>query len=223
MRAVIATNDPVRLSFLVALLTDARPGMAVVDYCAGAGGKTLCLAAAMANKGRLVACDVAEWRVDRAGDRLRRAGVHNVTKRVISGETDKWIKRAAASFDRVLVDAPCTGTGTWRRNPDAKWQLGENDLLELVVRQQDILTSAARLTKPGGRLVYATCSLLTEENEGQVETFLARHPDYKVVPIPELWQQVIGTACPVAGPYLRLSPLTHGTDGFFGAVLERAG
>ncbi|RAU21646.1 rRNA cytosine-C5-methylase [Paramagnetospirillum kuznetsovii] len=209
-------------SQLVALLTDAQPGMAVVDYCAGAGGKTLCLAAAMANKGRLVACDVAEWRVDRAGDRLRRAGVHNVTKRVIGGESDKWIKRAAASFDRVLVDAPCTGTGTWRRNPDAKWQLGEKDLLELVERQKLILDSAARLTKKGGRLVYATCSLLAEENEAQIGDFLIRHPDYRVIPVPELWAAVIGTPCPVPGPYLRLSPLAHGTDGFFGAFLEHA-
>ncbi len=209
-------------SQLVALLTDARPGMAVVDYCAGAGGKTLALAAAMANKGRLVACDVAEWRVDRAGDRLRRAGVHNVTKRVIEGESDKWIKRAAGSFDRVLVDAPCTGTGTWRRNPDAKWQLAENDLLELVERQGAILTSAARLTKPGGRLVYATCSLLPEENEERIERFLAVHPDYRVMPITGIWAETIGTACPVAGPYLRLSPLVHGTDGFFAAVMERA-
>ncbi|OAN51117.1 rRNA cytosine-C5-methylase [Paramagnetospirillum marisnigri] len=208
-------------SQLVALLTDARPGMAVADYCAGAGGKTLCLAAAMENKGRLVACDVAEWRVDRAGDRLRRAGVHNVTKRVIGGESDKWIKRAAASFDRVLVDAPCTGTGTWRRNPDAKWQLGETDLLELVGRQKDILASAARLTKPGGRLVYATCSLLAEENEDQIAAFLATHPDYEVVPVPQLWGEIIGGECPVPGPYLRLSPLGHGTDGFFGAVMER--
>jgi len=209
-------------SQLVALIADARPGMAVVDYCAGAGGKTLALAAAMANKGRLVACDVAEWRVDRAGDRLRRAGVHNVTKRVIEGESDKWIKRSAGSFDRVLVDAPCTGTGTWRRNPDAKWQLGETDLLELVVRQATILDSAARLTKPGGRLIYATCSLMVEENEAQIEAFLARHPDYRVLAVPEVWAEVIGTVCPVAGPYLRLSPLTHGTDGFFAAVLEKA-
>ena len=209
-------------SQLVALLTDARPGMAVVDYCAGAGGKTLCLAAAMENKGRLVACDVAEWRVDKAGDRLRRAGVHNVTKRVIEGEADKWIKRSAASFDRVLVDAPCTGTGTWRRNPDAKWQLGETDLLELVERQKAILASAARLTRPGGRLIYATCSLMAEENEDQVAAFLAAHPEYTVVPVPELWAAIIGTPCPVPGPYLRLSPLVHGTDGFFGAVLEKA-
>ena len=208
-------------SQLVALVAAVRPGMAVVDYCAGAGGKTLALAAAMENKGRLVACDVAGWRVDRAGDRLRRAGVHNVTPRVITGESDKWIKRSAASFDRVLVDAPCTGTGTWRRNPDAKWQLGEADLLELVGRQAAILASAARLTKPGGRLIYATCSLLAEENEEQVAHFLAAHPDYKVVPVADLWADLVGTPCPVAGPYLRLSPLVHGTDGFFAAVLEK--
>ncbi|HSV28827.1 MAG TPA: RsmB/NOP family class I SAM-dependent RNA methyltransferase [Candidatus Omnitrophota bacterium] len=208
-------------SQLVALLTDAQPGQAVVDYCAGAGGKTLALAAAMQNKGRLVACDVAEWRVDKAQERLRRAGVHNVTRRVIEGASDKWIKRSAASFDRVLVDAPCTGTGTWRRNPDAKWQLGETDLLELVASQKVILASAARLVKPGGRLVYATCSILPDENEGQVEAFLAEHPDFSLVPVPELWPSLVGTPCPVEGPWLRLSPLSHGTDGFFAAILQR--
>ncbi|MBR9971172.1 RsmB/NOP family class I SAM-dependent RNA methyltransferase [Magnetospirillum sulfuroxidans] len=209
-------------SQLVALLADAQPGMAVVDYCAGAGGKTLALAAAMQNKGRLVACDVAEWRVDKAQARLRRAGVHNVTRRVIEGESDKWIKRSAASFDRVLVDAPCTGTGTWRRNPDGKWQLTEQTVLELVGRQQVILASAARLTKPGGRLIYATCSILPEENEEQIERFLSTHPEFTVVPVPGLWGELVGTPCPVSGPYLRLSPYGHGTDGFFAAVLERA-
>lgn len=208
-------------SQLVALLTDARPGQAVVDYCAGAGGKTLALAAGMENKGRLVACDVAEWRVDKAAERFRRAGVHNVSRRVLSGESDKWIKRSAAGFDRVLVDAPCTGTGTWRRNPDAKWQLGETDLMELVERQRAILASAARLVKPGGRLVYATCSILPEEDEGQVATFLAAHPDFTPVPVPALWADLVGTPCPVDGPWLRLSPLSHGTDGFFAAVMER--
>jgi 16S rRNA (cytosine967-C5)-methyltransferase len=209
-------------SQLVALLTDPRPGMAVADYCAGAGGKTLALAARMENKGRLVACDVAEWRVDRAGDRLRRNGVHNVTRRVISGEADKWIKRAAASFDRVLVDAPCTGTGTWRRNPDAKWHLTETDLAELVARQRAILASAARLVKPGGRLVYATCSLLAEENEDQVAAFLAARPEFTPLPVPSLWAEAVApTPCPVDGPYLRLTPLRHGTDGFFAAVMER--
>jgi 16S rRNA (cytosine967-C5)-methyltransferase len=208
-------------SQLVALLADAQPGQAVCDYCAGAGGKTLALAARMENKGRLVACDVAEWRGDKAQERLRRAGVHNVTRRVISGEADKWIKRSAASFDRVLVDAPCTGTGTWRRNPDAKWQLTEQTLTELVVRQQAILVSASRLVKPGGRLIYATCSVLTEENEAQIEAFLAAHPDFVAVPVQSLWPTMVGTPCPVEGPWLRLSPLAHATDGFFAAVLER--
>jgi 16S rRNA (cytosine967-C5)-methyltransferase len=210
-------------SQLVALLTDPKPGMVVIDYCAGAGGKTLALAARMENKGRLVACDVAEWRVDRGLLRLRRAGVHNVTRRVISGESDKWIKRAAKSFDRVLVDAPCTGTGTWRRNPDAKWQLTEETCSELVVRQRAILTSAARLVKPGGRLVYATCSILPEENEQQIEAFLVANPDFTAVPVQDIWAEAVGTPCPVPGPWLRLSALTHGTDGFFAAVMVRAG
>ena len=208
-------------SQLVALLADAKPGQAVCDYCAGAGGKTLALAAGMQNKGRLVACDVAEWRVDKAQERLRRAGVHNVTRRVISGASDKWIKRSAASFDCVLVDAPCTGTGTWRRNPDAKWALTEQDLLELVDSQRVILASAARLVKPGGRLVYATCSILPDENEKQVAAFVESHPDFHVVPVPSLWDSQVGTQCPVDGPYLRLTPFAHGTDGFFAAVLER--
>ena len=210
-------------SQLVALLADVKPSMAVVDYCAGAGGKTLALAAAMQNSGRLIACDVAEWRVDRAQERLRRAGVHNVTRRVISGESDKWIKRSAGAFDRVLVDAPCSGTGTWRRNPDAKWYFSPEDLAEIVVSQTTILKSAARLVKPGGRLIYATCSLMHEENEAQVENFLANNPNYRPIPVAEVWAANSTTPCPVSGPWLRLSPLAHGTDGFFCAVMERAG
>lgn len=210
-------------SQLVALMADAKPGMTVIDYCSGAGGKTLALAAAMENKGRIVACDVAEWRVDRAGPRLRRANVNNVTRRVISGETDKWIKRNAASFDRVLVDAPCSGSGTWRRNPDAKWQMTQNDLDEVTASQATILKSASRLVKPGGRMIYATCSILPEENEAQIDRFLAENPNFTALPIPEVWAEVNPTIpCPVPGPWLRLSPLEHGTDGFFAAVLVRA-
>ncbi len=207
-------------SQLVALLTGARPGQAVVDYCAGAGGKTLALAATMENKGRLLACDVAEWRMNKAADRFRRNGVHNVTRRVLSGESDKWIKRAAGTFDRVLVDAPCSGTGTWRRNPDAKWHLVENDLHELVERQHAILASAARLVKPGGRLVYATCSVLLEENERQVERFLAENASFQTVPLGEVWKENLPGDPPGEGPWMRLTPLTHGTDGFFAAVME---
>ena len=161
-------------SQLAALLADARPGMRVVDFCAGAGGKTLALAAGMDNRGQLVACDVSARRLERAAQRLRRAGVSNVERRALASERDKWVKRHAGGFDRVLVDAPCIGTGTWRRNPDAKWRSRPEDLAELIERQQQILRSAARLVRPGGRLVYATCSLLREEDEAQVGSLSRR-------------------------------------------------
>ena len=210
-------------SQLVAMLTAALPGQAVIDFCAGAGGKTLALAAAMENKGRLVACDVHVGRAERAAQRLRRAGVHNVTRRILEGDHDKWAKRQAGGFDRVLIDAPCSGTGTWRRNPDAKWRLTEERLAELRLVQQRILAQAAPLVRPGGRLVYATCSLLPEENEAQVETFVAAHRDFSVLPVAAVWQATIGGICPVDGPYLHLTPAAHGTDGFFAAILERSG
>ncbi|MFZ5791797.1 MAG: RsmB/NOP family class I SAM-dependent RNA methyltransferase [Pseudomonadota bacterium] len=208
-------------SQLVALLTDARPGMRAVDFCAGAGGKTLALAAQMKNKGHIVACDVLEGRVMRAATRLRRAGVHNVERRALKSERDPWVKRHAGDFDRVLVDAPCSGSGTWRRNPDQKWRLTREGLDELIALQARILESACRLVKPGGRLVYATCSLLTAENEAQVERFLGAHPGFAPLPVPAVWAQAVGTPCPVEGPWLRLTPARHGTDGFFAAILER--
>jgi 16S rRNA (cytosine967-C5)-methyltransferase len=163
-------------SQIAALLADARPGMRVVDFCAGVGGKTLALAAGMANRGKLVACDVSAHRLERAARRLRRAGVGNVERRELSSEHDKWVKRHAKSFDRVLVDAPCLGTGTWRRNPDAKWRARPKDLAELVERQQQILRSAARLVHPGGRLLYVTCSLLREEDEARRRSAAPRPP-----------------------------------------------
>ena len=213
-------------SQLAALLAGARPGMRVVDFCAGAGGKTLALAATMRNRGKLIACDVAAWRLDRAGLRLRRAGVSNVERKALSSERDPWVKRHApkgkeGGFDRVFVDAPCLGIGTWRRNPDAKWRSGPDDLAELVVRQRDILASAARLVKPGGRLVYATCSLLREENEDQAEGFLAAHPDFALYPVARAWEETIRGACPGGDNFLRLTPAGHGTDGFFVAMFER--
>jgi 16S rRNA (cytosine967-C5)-methyltransferase len=160
-----------------------------------------------------LACDVSEGRLFRSADRLKRAGVHNVQSRVVALEGDKWLKRSKGSFDRVLVDAPCTGTGTWRRNPDARWKLRPEDLAELTVKQGAILDRAAKLVRPGGRLVYVTCSLLPDENERQIEGFLAQHADFALkAPEPPL---------PAEGPYLRLSPARHGTDGFFAALLER--
>ena len=210
-------------SQLVAALVDARPGLQVADYCAGAGGKTLAIAAGMNNKGRVVAMDVLETRLDRSAQRLRRAGAHNVERRAL-GENAKWLKRQKASFDRVLVDAPCTGTGTWRRNPDGRWTLSPQDLAELLPKQAAILDAAARLVKPGGKLIYATCSVLPDENERQVEAFLESHADFALVPVADLWPEAVGTEPPAGlaqSPYLRLSPLRHGTDGFFAAVLVR--
>jgi 16S rRNA (cytosine967-C5)-methyltransferase len=183
-------------SQLVALLVDARPGMRVADFCAGAGGKTLAIAAQMQNKGKIVACDVLEGRIERAAVRFARAGVHNVERKALTSERDQWVKRHAGTFDRVLIDAPCTGTGTWRRNPDAKWKLKPEDLAELEQIQRSILDSAWRLAKPGGRLVYATCSLLAEENEAQVDAFLAAHGDFRLLPVDPVWREVIGIPLP---------------------------
>ncbi|HEY5208050.1 MAG TPA: RsmB/NOP family class I SAM-dependent RNA methyltransferase [Stellaceae bacterium] len=209
-------------SQLASLLVDARPGMRVVDFCAGAGGKTLALAASMGNRGHLVASDVSALRLERATQRLRRAGASIVQRQPLADQRDKWVKRHAQSFDRVLVDAPCTGTGTWRRNPDAKWRLRPNDLTELMALQADILDSAQRLVKPGGRLAYVTCSLLREENEDQVIGFLVAHADFSLLPIDAVWRDAVGDECPTRDPMLRLSPARHGTDGFFVAVMERA-
>ena len=201
-------------SQLVGLLTDARPGMRVADLCAGAGGKTLALAAAMQNRGHIVAFDVSAVRLDAAVRRLRRAGVHNV-ERHLAEPGDRWAKRRARSFDRVLVDAPCTGTGTWRRNPDARLRLTEADLHELTAKQVAILDAAAPLCRTGGRLVYATCSLLRAENENQVSAFLTRHPDFRRLPPAAVWPGA------PPGDDLHLTPARHGTDGFYCAIVER--
>ena len=139
----------------------------------------------------------------------------------MTGERDKWVKRHAGGFDRVFVDVPCLGTGTWRRNPDAKWRMRPEDLVELVERQQQILRSAARLVRPGGRLIYATCSLLREEDEAQAEAFLAADPDFSLLPVSRAWRETIGGASPGGEQYLRLTPARHGTDGFFVAIFER--
>jgi len=201
-------------SQLVALLADAKPGMRVVDYCAGAGGKTLALAMTMENRGHITACDVSAPRLDGAIKRLRRAGVHNAERHLFA-PGDKWAKRHEQKGDLVLVDAPCTGTGTWRRNPDARLRLTENDLAELIAKQAAILDAAQRLVKPGGALVYATCSLLAAEGEDQISAFLTRHPEFRVVPVQAPF------AAYLHGDTLRLTPARDGTDGFFACRLER--
>ena len=207
-------------SQLVAALVGAGPDMRVADYCAGAGGKTLALAMQMGNRGHLVACDVSAPRLEGAVRRLRRAGVHNAERHLL-GPGDKWAKRRAGSFDRVLVDAPCTGTGTWRRNPDARMRLKPSDLDQLLSKQAGILDASARLVRPGGRLIYATCSLLGQENEMQVDEFLGRTPGFRLLPLEQAGTIAAGPS--LSGPYLSLTPLRHQTDGFFGAVLERPG
>lgn len=207
-------------SQLIALLCDARPGMQMVDFCAGAGGKTLAIAATMKNKGRVIACDVLSRRLERAKERFRRAGVHNIETRALTTERDPWVKRHKGQFDRVLIDAPCSGVGTWRRNPDARWQRLGPDMAELTRLQASILDSAARLVRVNGGLIYATCSLLHEENAGQVENFLKTHPDFELVPISKLWPHD-WCAPPCDDPYLSLSPALHHTDGFFAAALVR--
>jgi 16S rRNA (cytosine967-C5)-methyltransferase len=209
-------------SQLIALLTDARPGMRVADYCAGAGGKTLALAAAMGNRGRLTACDVSAPRLEGASRRLRRAGVANAERHLLQ-PGDRWAKRRAGAFDRVLVDAPCTGTGTWRRNPDARTRTGPEDLRELLPKQAAILDAATGLVRPGGgRLVYATCSLLPAEDEEQVRAFLRRHPDFAPLPLAAAWAEAgLSGPPPGEGEFLLTSPARHGTDGFFAAILLR--
>jgi len=208
-------------SQLLALLTGAKRGEMVCDFCAGAGGKTLALGAMMKNTGRLYAFDVAEKRLANLKPRLARSQLSNVQPQLIASENDTKIKRLAGKFDRVLVDAPCSGLGTLRRNPDLKWRQTPESVAELTVKQAAILASAARLVKTGGRLVYATCSLLPEENEAIVEAFLAAHPDFALKPVGKVLTEQ-GVALEM-GEMLRLDPRTHGTDGFFAAVLERAG
>jgi 16S rRNA (cytosine967-C5)-methyltransferase len=206
-------------SQLLGLLLAPKRGEMVCDFCAGAGGKTLLLGALMANTGRLYAYDVSEKRLNNMKPRLARSGLSNVHPQLIAHERDPKIKRLAGKFDRVLVDAPCSGLGTLRRNPDLKWRQNPESIAELTVKQAAILESAARLLKASGRLVYATCSLLEEENEAIVQAFLATHPDYALIPANEvLAAQNIALEM---GEYLRLDPAIHNTDGFFAAVLER--
>lgn len=207
-------------SQLLGLLLEAKRSEMVVDFCAGAGGKSLLLGAVMASTGRVYAFDVSEKRLTNLGPRLKRSGLSNITPQKIESENDARIKRLAGKIDRVLVDAPCTGLGTLRRNPDIKWRQTEAGLAELNVKQAAILKSASRLVKVGGRLVYATCSFLPEENEQIVEKFLSTHPEFKLAPASAI---VTRLKLPLKniGEYFRLSPQQHGTDGFFAAVMER--
>jgi len=207
-------------SQLVGFLVAPRRSEMVVDFCAGAGGKTLLLGALMRSQGRLYAFDVTERRLANLKPRLARSGLSNVHPQRIASERDAKIKRLAGKIDRVLVDAPCTGFGTLRRNPDLKWRQPESAVAELARKQHAILAAAATLVKPGGRLVYATCSVLPEENEAIVADFLAAHPGFTHGnAAAELARAGVALD---TGANLMLLPHRHGCDGFFAAILERA-
>ena len=207
-------------SQLLGLLVEPRRGEMVVDFCAGAGGKTLQMGAAMNSSGRLYAFDISDKRLGNLAPRLKRSGLSNVFPQRIANENDAKVKRLRGKIDRVLVDAPCTGLGTLRRNPDLKVRQDEDAIAELNAKQRAILDAAATLLKPGGRLVYGTCSLLVEENEDVVREFLGRHADFSLVPAREVLERQ-GVKLPEAGEFLRLYPHVHETDGFFAAVLEK--
>lgn len=215
-------------SQLLAMLVDAKRGEMVVDFCAGAGGKTLALGASMRSTGRLYAFDTSAHRLDALKPRMARSGLSNVHPAAIAHERDDRVKRLTGKLDRVLVDAPCTGLGTLRRNPDLKWRQTMAGVEEMAVKQAAILQSASRMVKSGGRLVYATCSVLPQENEAIAEAFAAANPDFVPLSAGEVLaaQKVEGAPSLCAGGedgqlYLRLWPHRHGTDGFFAAAWQK--
>jgi 16S rRNA (cytosine967-C5)-methyltransferase len=215
-------------SQLLAMLVDAKRGEMVVDFCAGAGGKTLAIGAAMRSTGRLYAFDTSAGRLDSFKPRMARSGLSNVHPAAIAHERDDRVKRLTGKIDRVLVDAPCTGMGTLRRNPDLKWRQNEKAVEEMAVKQTAILQSAARLVKAGGRLVYATCSVLPQENEAIAQAFSAANPDFEPLQVADILTELKVENAPTlcaggeAGHlYLRLWPHRHTTDGFFAAVWQK--
>jgi len=206
-------------SQLLAYLLAPRRGEMVADYCAGAGGKTLALAMLMRASGRVYAMDVSAKRLAALGARAARAQLSNIHSIALAGDNDPRAKRLAGKLERVLVDAPCSGFGTLRRNPDLKWRHGPPAIAELAQKQRRILEAAARLVKPGGRLLYATCSILREENEAVADDFQAAHPEFTPLSCAALLAaQRIALD---TGEQLRLAPHLHGTDGFFAAAFER--
>lgn len=208
-------------SQLLALVSGVKAGQKVVDFCAGAGGKTLAMAAMMQNKGVIYASDVHSKRLAQLSIRAKRAGVHNLRTHVLSSENDKWVKKHKGIADVVLIDAPCSGTGTWRRSPDSRWNLSPEDLSNLVDLQASILDSAQRLVKPGGVLLYATCSLLNDENESQIDRFLTKSDEFTEVADYFSTFELDDTMIDTKGGRMRTYPGLTGTDGFFVAALQR--
>ncbi len=213
-------------SQLAALLSLAQPGEQVLDLCAGAGGKSLALSALMENRGQIYATDTDGRRLMQSHARIERAGVRNLQLRAPRGGADV-LADLDARCDLVVVDAPCTGSGTWRRNPDAKWRIRPGALEQRIVEQDEVLAEATRFVKPGGRMLYVTCSVLREENEDRLAHFLGLHPDFSSMPAAEMVERAgLPQLARFASPFgfgLRLTPLTGGTDGFFIALLKRVG
>jgi 16S rRNA (cytosine967-C5)-methyltransferase len=219
-------------SQLLALLVDAKRGEMVADFCAGAGGKTLALGASMRNTGRLYAFDTSAHRLEGLKPRLARSSLSNIHPVAIAHERDERIKRLSGKMDRVLVDAPCSGLGTLRRNPALKWRQTPQTIEDMARLQAAILQSAARLVKSGGRLVYATCSLLKDENEAIALQFSQANPEFEMLQVADVLTQLkvenAETLCSGTGlegstglEYLRLWPHIHGTDGFFAAIWQK--
>ncbi|MCJ8322707.1 MAG: RsmB/NOP family class I SAM-dependent RNA methyltransferase [Rhizobiales bacterium] len=211
---------------VASLLAGAKPKMSIVDYCAGGGGKTLALAAQMQNKGQVYALDIDQARLKAIKPRIDRAKLHNVqTHKLGSEKTNQLMYELAGNVDITFVDAPCSGTGTWRRAPDARFNLTEDMLNQLVQRQSHILESASKLVKNGGKLVYATCSLFSAENENQVSKFLANNAEFELLPFAQEWEIHLKTPVPQSASSLEgtllLTPNQHNTDGFFVAVMQR--
>ena len=217
MQGLIEVQD--EASQLAGLLLEPKRGDMVVDFCAGSGGKTLLFGMLMKNSGRIYAFDVNERRLGNLTPRLARSGLSNVYPQLITSENDSKLKRLAEKMDRVFVDAPCLGLGTLRRNPDLKFRQNEQGLAEINVKQLDILTAASRLVKPGGVLVYATCSILRAENQDVVENFLSEHAEFEIVEV----KQVLKNLDLVLKDqrYLELNPVTHDTDGFFACIMQK--
>ena len=210
-------------SQVAALLVGAQAEMQVLDLCAGGGGKTLAMAAAMQNRGQIFAHDRDRQRLKPIHERLQRASVRNA--QVIPADEPERLAGLAARFDRVLIDAPCSGSGAWRRKPDAKWRLSERQLALRIGEQRALLDQGADFVRPGGRLVYVTCSLLPEENDDQVADFLARRPDFARCAMPAVWRETIGTESPghaVGDGSVMLTPERDGTDGFFVGVFGKS-
>ncbi|WP_085900725.1 RsmB/NOP family class I SAM-dependent RNA methyltransferase [Kiloniella majae] len=210
-------------SQLIALLCGVTPGQSVLDLCAGAGGKSLALGALLQNDGELVAMDIDPRRLQRAEPRVEKAGIENIRYATLNKDNLKKMsaKDVGKGFDRVLIDAPCSGSGTWRRQPDARLRITSDKFANYKEMQTKVLEQGASCVKIGGRLIYATCSVLDEENTGQIDTFLAKHPNYVRVPASKIWGEQGMEPCTFIDETMKVSPAQHGLDGFFCAVLER--